>query len=329
MPIPYLAGVPTQKVWLSDSAAGPPRDVVLTNIDKLIGQYDGVRNAEGFQGVFATANLYFTTDYWLKQAGLNPTMDKTRGPVVQALYEVVVDALKKMFKCQVNELPRELELMFGRELTKDGVKIDLIDRAAYYMKRAEAEQYRLIIDNRKVYQYTWWDNSNVNVRVLANSKTCASQHVKVNVPEKFKDFAFYVMSMSRDIYMTAHKTATGVDQEDGFYHSSYLAGNAVMAAGSMLIEDGVVKALRSDSGHYKPTDTNSVSLLQALEMAGAPIDQISVFNHDDSEESEARIFLGDNGNWEKLKAAYDKTKRQHKVVGEIRPQPSYPLIELE
>jgi hypothetical protein len=311
MPPPYNKVVPTPAQWQKDTADGNARDVVLTNIDKLVQMYDGVRN-EGFKGIYVAGNLYFTVDYWLKVVNTDPTLDKGRLPAINGLYICVVDVLKGLFKCEVNTLPRELELMFGRELTKDGRRVDIIDRAAYWMSRAEAEQYKLMIEDRRIYQYTWWDKDAANVKVLANSKSTANPgvHVGNDAPE-FQEFAFYTMSMSRDIYMAKHKTATGVGKQDGIYHSAYLSGGAVMAAGSMLIRDGVILGLRPDSGHYQPTDMNSLSLLEALQMQGVPLDRCEVHTWDGNGAEIAGEFMEQKGNWENLLLQYDKTRQDN------------------
>jgi hypothetical protein len=61
-----------------------------------------------------------------------------------------------------------------------------------------------------------------------------------------------------------------------FYHSSYLAGDKVLCAGTILIRAGRILGIRNNSGHYKPTADHLVNVLEALKMHGVPLDIISV-----------------------------------------------------
>lgn len=59
----------------------------------------------------------------------------------------------------------------------------------------------------------------------------------------------FVLSTSRNMYVGQKKKGT-------FQHSSFLAGGATSAAGRLVVEDGVLKAIWPHSGHYRPTEEN-------------------------------------------------------------------------
>lgn len=59
----------------------------------------------------------------------------------------------------------------------------------------------------------------------------------------------FVLSTSRNLYVGQKKKGT-------FQHSSFLAGGAASAAGRLVVEDGVLKAIWPHSGHYRPTEEN-------------------------------------------------------------------------
>lgn len=59
----------------------------------------------------------------------------------------------------------------------------------------------------------------------------------------------FVLSTSRNLYVGQKKKGT-------FQHSSFLAGGATSAAGRLVVEDGVLKAIWPHSGHYRPTEEN-------------------------------------------------------------------------
>ncbi|HEX5420344.1 MAG TPA: hypothetical protein VFY39_10120, partial [Gammaproteobacteria bacterium] len=214
--------IPTLNQWRSDSSvtfAVRKQDIILDRIDKLIGLYRS-KSAQGYKDLVIACDLYFTVDYWLKIYKTHPKMDKDRAPAVQALYESVVRTLCQQFQCPVNVLPRELELTFGRELSGPGINVDFQQCRAWYMTREEASQYKLRFKHGRAYQYPWWDPSQTQAFVLAESSRAAAPMHPGDDPRT--KYGFFTMSMSRDIYMTKHRIGD-VRATDGIYHSSYLA----------------------------------------------------------------------------------------------------------
>jgi len=62
-------------------------------------------------------------------------------------------------------------------------------------------------------------------------------------------WAIFVVSPEGKMY--AHKHVTGI-----YHHSTFLSGSAVMAAGELVVDQGVVKFITAKSGHYIPTPEN-------------------------------------------------------------------------
>ncbi|MCB1918771.1 MAG: hypothetical protein KDJ28_02170 [Candidatus Competibacteraceae bacterium] len=62
-------------------------------------------------------------------------------------------------------------------------------------------------------------------------------------------WAIFVVSPEGKMY--AHKHVTGI-----YHHSTFLSGSAVMAAGELVVDQGVVKFITAKSGHYAPTPEN-------------------------------------------------------------------------
>jgi hypothetical protein len=213
----------------------------------------------------------------------------------------------------VNTLPRELELLFGRELTSGGARVDITQGKAKYLKRADAEQFRLRFKDGKAYSYAWWDTNPSKALVLFDSSRAAEagMHrtpIEINrqgaaairqYQDKFADYGSFVLSMSRGIYSTKH--VLGNDStHDGIYHSAYLAGEAVMAAGTMLVVNGVIQRVRSDSGHYMPKESSMVGLLRTFQMLRVPLEPIKVDDFKGLVEVDAIDFLKQNGDWDSL-----------------------------
>lgn len=68
----------------------------------------------------------------------------------------------------------------------------------------------------------------------------------------------FVLSTSKTLYVGQKKKGT-------FQHSSFLAGGATSAAGRLVIENGVLKAVWPHSGHYRPTEQNFLEFVSFLE----------------------------------------------------------------
>ncbi|XP_022945985.1 IQ domain-containing protein IQM6-like isoform X4 [Cucurbita moschata] len=67
----------------------------------------------------------------------------------------------------------------------------------------------------------------------------------------------FVLSTSKTLYVGLKKKGT-------FQHSSFLAGGATLAAGRLVVEDGVLKAVWPHSGHYLPTEENFLEFMSFL-----------------------------------------------------------------
>ncbi|GMI84186.1 hypothetical protein like AT3G13600 [Hibiscus trionum] len=59
----------------------------------------------------------------------------------------------------------------------------------------------------------------------------------------------FVLSTSKILYV-------GVKKKGTFQHSSFLAGGATIAAGRLVVDNGVLKAVWPHSGHYRPLEEN-------------------------------------------------------------------------
>jgi hypothetical protein len=318
------ASIPSKKQWLSDSSvtlAVRTNDPVLHHIDMLLEHYDRQRYEPNSSVV--ACDLFFTLDYWLKIYRGNSKMEKGRAPAVQALYECVAKELCAIFKCTINVLPRELELMFGREMSDVGVKVDVLEThgwKAFYAERSELPLFKLYFKNGRAYQYQWWTKP-PGARVLAESRRAYSP--EAGAGDVGDNYGFFVMSMGRDIYMMKHGQIG--KSRYRIFHSSYLAGGTTMAAGSMLIEQGEVKRIRSDSGHYKPTPSNMISLLQALQMVGVNLSQVDMEDFNGRAVGKAPAFLDMNARWDLLLQRRDKTLDDNKYAAAYKPrQPGQP-----
>lgn len=305
--------VPSVSRWKSDSSvtlAMRKSDVVLARIDHLMEKY----HARPGQRMVTLADLFFSVQYWIKSVPANRNMEKGREPAMRALYAVLVRELCCAFECTANVLPRELELTFGRELTEKGVETDMQCKKANYASRAEVQTYRILFKGGLAYQWDWWDKT-LNPPKRRPLESSYSYRPDAFVASEGQlpcvNYGGFVMTMSRVFYMAPHKQGNA-DKQDGFYHSTYVAGETVMGAGTMLVKDGRVRRIRSNSGHYKPIDTNMISVLQALKMLGVNLKKIKIENFKGKEVVDAPLFMQKNGNWNAFKASHTTNTQERK-----------------
>ncbi|KAK4753674.1 hypothetical protein SAY87_001778 [Trapa incisa] len=68
----------------------------------------------------------------------------------------------------------------------------------------------------------------------------------------------FVLSTTKIMYV-------GRKKKGSFQHSSFLAGGAALAAGRLVVEDGILKSAWPHSGHYRPTAENFRDFLSFLQ----------------------------------------------------------------
>ncbi len=273
--------LPTAAEWQRLTNGGRSTQEILNRIHELLGYYHGSTGKDlgpSWNRLAILGELYFLADYWLKRASKmqDDPAYAHRKPTVESFYVTVVDKLCKCFDCTPNFLPNALEECWGRALTPHGYHLDTQPDVngkpvAVYLTRAEAEAHRLRFQNGLCYMR---NRSNASQWVPAESKNVGwTYHPSVKEQMMDPGYAGFALSMGRDLYMAHHR---GCFHSENFFHSSYLAGNAVLCTGTILVQAGVVRAIRNDSGHYQPTLENLVNVAQTLSMHGVDLKNVLV-----------------------------------------------------
>lgn len=292
---------PTLEQWKKDSSVALVRrsdDKILTRIDTLIDEYRKCQ--DGYVKIQLKADLFFTLDYWLKDVKRNTSMNKDRTPAIYGLYQFTAETLAQSLGTTINVLPEYLERHFGRRLSYHGEHLDVLGRAAIYLSRAEVDKYRLTFRNGKAYMFTWpgkgvegaEKNAGAMSLVLADSSTATSP-----VFGKSTNWGGFAMSMGRELYMARHHCRKGFGAEGNFYHSSYLAGEPVLCAGTIKMKNGLIAEVCNDSGHYRPDARNFIGFLQTLQMHGVNIASVVVGDYSGALRAHGHQFLAAQGNW--------------------------------
>ena len=307
--------IPLLNQWKKDSSTRMSRrknDNVLLRIDSLLKAVETCPN-QGAREVLR-GDLYFALDFWLKNKNTS-NKDRGREPAVYALFTYIANSLSRSLNVSINVLPRELEMLYGRTMGNRGTMLDRDEGHAKYLSRAEVLQYAISWANGKAYQFPHWQpNASKSKRVIAN--TAHLSNPGVNIQPGYSGFA---MSMSQTIYVAKHHMQGSAHSGNFHYHSSYLGGESVLCAGTIKIEQGVVKAIRTNSGHYQPLDEHMLNVVKLLQTVGAPIQNIDIESHNGQLVSKASYFLASQGNWQALmkRKQANISAHQKKVQGTI------------
>ncbi|KAM0013785.1 putative IQ domain-containing protein IQM [Helianthus debilis subsp. tardiflorus] len=88
----------------------------------------------------------------------------------------------------------------------------------------------------------------------------------------------FVLSTSRTLYV-------GMKKKGLFQHSSFLAGGATLAAGRLVSEKGVLKAIWPHSGHYRPTQENFQDFVSFLQENDVDTTNVKMDSDEDDTDS--------------------------------------------
>ncbi|XP_022864410.1 IQ domain-containing protein IQM2-like [Olea europaea var. sylvestris] len=86
-------------------------------------------------------------------------------------------------------------------------------------------------------------------------------------------------------------------------HSSFLAGGATLAAGRIVVEKGILKAVWPHSGHYRPTPENFQDFVSFLGENNVDLTDVKLDSIDEEEESMGKkggLYLRSNSSEEDL-----------------------------
>ncbi|CAA2970663.1 IQ domain-containing IQM3-like [Olea europaea subsp. europaea] len=93
------------------------------------------------------------------------------------------------------------------------------------------------------------------------------------------------------VVSTSKKLYTGEKKKGSFHHSSFLAGGATLAAGRLMVVDGVLKCISPYSGHYRPADDSLESFLSILKENGVNLDEVEIRKANEDSESHYNVKL--------------------------------------
>ena len=103
-----------------------------------------------------------------------------------------------------------------------------------------------------------WDGRGAPVARAASTAGDEAGKDAGGAVEKAREKWIYVWDMHSRLYINRKLPGR-------FHHSSFVAGGAVKAAGSIVVENGELKQLTTWSGHYRPRSSDIALFLEWLE----------------------------------------------------------------
>ncbi|GER41198.1 calmodulin-binding family protein [Striga asiatica] len=109
----------------------------------------------------------------------------------------------------------------------------------------------------------------------------------------------FVLSTSRTLYV-------GKKKKGSFQHSSFLAGGATLAAGRIVAENGILKAVWPHSGHYRPTPENFQDFLSFIRDNNVDLTNVKLDSTDEEDSSDGKHVRSNS-------SSDDLLEKEHKV----------------
>jgi hypothetical protein len=324
--------IPSLSQWQKDSSvtlAVRTKEPGLIRIDELIADYANSANVRSERGPLLI-DLFLTIEYWFKmRETVAHKVEEGRLPAMRGLFDIVVKRLGPYFADRDGRAATSAGVANGiKEFTGLGMSKHgyVADRNMGFAKFS-AEQvwsYRLWFKGGRAYQVPWWSGHPNGKFELANSKHGYSPMIRRDpgnaVAPAMIGWSPFIMSLSRFIYMTKHPF-DATSRNNNYFHSSYNDGHRVAMAGTIHIDQGIIRAVRLDSGHYQPGVHNLTAFLWALRMYQVDLNSISMLDYRGDWvggiDVTAETFLRSGKSWEQFcKAAPDEASKTRATRGD-------------
>ena len=213
------------------------------------------------------------TSFVIKNAGnkakLGGVLDAKQLVAVTGLHAFACSTLKSAFGATDANLEQVMLETYGREVTAHGQAEDLRSLAGgvlqYYTTSALRAAFKLSFRNGLAHRWTYVGGG-------PKGKGSLELYDTAHAGDELEHHgSLYVMDGEGHIFVS------GKDGEQGLKHSSFLGGAPTLCAGTMRIANGQVLWLSGRSGHYQPTVTQVVSMLERLRTYGVKLDKVTVF----------------------------------------------------
>lgn len=216
-----------------------------------------------------------------------------------------------MKRCRRRSADGETDLLCGASMLHKDFWLEALDEQHRYgfnlrafhkaWKHEMAEESRNNNSSEDASFFHWLDHGNGSKLELpeCSQQALRSTHVEYCTAEQRKKYELEFVSNGDDGDVRVQYAASGrvvltderskwifvVDlvgrmylgrkRKGRFHHSSFVSGAPILAAGKIIIKNGVILAIEPHSGHFKPRLENLLSLCSILAKHGVDIDDIA------------------------------------------------------
>ena len=259
----------------------------LTRIGRLIDEYSKI-NARSMTVPRITIPFLlwqhgrFVEKNFTKPEKLGGTVSAQQKLAITGLLNFVYDDLKDLLGTDDEHFDAALLENFGKGESEESREAD--ERAAaradefrlqYYHKDVDRARFKLSFRGGLAYKWPSEDEFEV-IHAPGQSPTHLYDTIKDGdavLDSPGGCMSLYVMDKRGRIYVSGK----GANAPTTLHHSSFMAGEDVLCAGTIWIHDGQVQWVTGESGHYMPTVDHIVNLLERLHSYQVRLEKVTVF----------------------------------------------------
>ena len=280
-----LTTIPTISQWkllkrlgestkTSIARALDPRDHKMQRIDRMIEAFHSRSNVDHEYLVFM---LNQTTKSWIDKHETTGEHSPRRVQAVKSLFDLTQSWLEEMHEVRgpawnwARSLEGALSAQFEREVSPEKAISDqalldgLGDVGLPYLNQKERKSYKIYFKHglayKKVYGKSGMKAKKIDTEVY-------EPHLQIE--------PLFAMDRLGHIYSYV-KRPTDIDKLEQWHHSSFLQGGPVMAAGMLMIENGQIRGVSPDSGHYAPGVRQMRSVVEQLRIQMVRLNLVTVY----------------------------------------------------
>lgn len=193
---------------------------------------------------------------------------------VIALYDHVGNRMADYLNVKnAMDLKKAIAEHYGRSVDEHDQKSDrdAVDANGmqYYTTAGQRRQFKLSFRSGKAYKKGYQADGTPNLTVYDTA--AAGDDIE-------SGGSLYVMDAKGHIFVS------GKEGDQALKHSSFLAGEPVLAAGTIRFNNGQLIWISGRSGHYRPTVAQIVTALERFSSYGVKMDRVTVYRENFNEQ---------------------------------------------
>lgn len=267
--MPQYETLPDKKQWEKDNGVtflskDPPIIGVISKLLEMVRKHKGATKREIIFQIWRLARYGTRHGFREEKAGAFTFGQRDAFMGLQACAK---KWLKLLLDCDDEGFEGRIMQEFGREVDEAGANSDVmslnttVGEQMVYLREDNIERMarrrsmKLSFRGGLAYKKR---KQQEEVHLDLYDTERSEQNVSLEGAGDLQLGTLYVMDKEGRIYVAAQSTTEGLTLK----HSSFLAGGATLAAGTIRFKDGQLVWVSGESGHYKPTVTNMINVLE-------------------------------------------------------------------